>query len=287
VVGPNVGPTDGAVRGDGSGAWDHSTRKEFFEYYAGESESEATLQRFRSVMTTILRVRGDGRAPLPLDVADVGCGAGTQARLWAGEGHRVHGVDINGPLIDLARERSARDGMLISFEVGSATALPWSAGSMDVCVLPELLEHVGDWRACLAEADRVLRPGGLLYLSTTNLLCPQQQEFNLPLYSWYPAPLKRYCERLSVTTHPALANHAKYPAVHWFTFYGLRDHLAERGYHSLDRFDLIDTSRLSARGRAVVGAVRKFALLRFLGHVATPSTYLLAVKPAGIQGVRS
>src|SRR5262249_24928325 len=120
VVDSKVGPTGGGVRGDGRGAWDHSTRKEFFEYYAGESESEATLQRFRSVMTTILRVRGDGRAPQPLDVADVGCGAGTQARLWAGEGHRVHGVDINGPLIDLARERSARDGMLISFEVGTA-----------------------------------------------------------------------------------------------------------------------------------------------------------------------
>jgi 2-polyprenyl-3-methyl-5-hydroxy-6-metoxy-1,4-benzoquinol methylase len=55
---------------------------------------------------------------------------------------------------------------------------------MDVCLLPELLEHVADWQSCLNEAARVLRPGGLLYLSTTNVLCPRQQEFNLPLYSF-------------------------------------------------------------------------------------------------------
>ena len=76
---------------------------------------------------------------------------------------------------------------------------------MDVCLLPELLEHVADWQSCLKEAPRVLRSGGLLYLSTTNVLRPRQEEFNLPLYSWYPGPLKRYCERLAMTTRPALA----------------------------------------------------------------------------------
>ena len=146
--------------------------------------------------------------------------------------------------------------------------------------LPELLEHVADWQSCLNEAARVLRPGGLLYLSTTNVLCPRQQEFNLPLYSWYPAPLKRYCERLAVTTRPALAGYAKYPAVNWFSFYSLRGFLQPLGFRCLDRFDLIDTAGKSRLAQFIVTMLRRSSLLGFLGHVATPTTYLVAVKSA-------
>ncbi len=62
-----------------------------------------------------------------------------------------------------------------------------------------------------------MRPGGVLYLTTTSCLCPSQMEFRLPLYSWYPGFLKRRYERLAKTTRPELANFAIYPAVHWFS----------------------------------------------------------------------
>jgi 2-polyprenyl-3-methyl-5-hydroxy-6-metoxy-1,4-benzoquinol methylase len=259
-------------------SWDHSTHKDFYDYYAGESQSEATAQRFRGIQTAVLQVAArEGLGP-ELEVADIGCGAGTQSRMWAERGFRVHGVDVNEPLIRLAEKRAAEQGLDIKFEVGTATALPWGDRTMDVCLVPELLEHVTDWQSCVNEAVRVLRPGGLLYLSTTNVLCPKQQEFNLPLYSWYPGALKRYCERLAVTTRPAIANYAKYPAVHWFSFYGLREYLKPRGFDCLDRFDLIDPAGKSAPARMVIRLVRQVPLLRFLGHVATPSTYLVAVK---------
>jgi 2-polyprenyl-6-hydroxyphenyl methylase/3-demethylubiquinone-9 3-methyltransferase len=265
-------------------SWDHGTHQEFYEYYASASQSEATAQRFRGIQSTVLRVAAQTGMGARLDVADVGCGAGTQCRLWAELGHRVFGVDVNAPLIELARKRAGEQGLDIRFEVGSATALPWADARMDVCLVPELLEHVADWESCVREAARVVRPGGLLYLSTTNVLCPKQQEFNLPLYSWYPGPVKRYCERLAVTTHPAIANHAKYPAVNWFTFYGLRDYLRPLGFRSLDRFDLIDVAGKGGVARLVVGAVRALPPLRFLGHVATDSTYLVAVKSGASAG---
>jgi 2-polyprenyl-6-hydroxyphenyl methylase/3-demethylubiquinone-9 3-methyltransferase len=263
------------------GAWDHESHPDFYEYYAAESQSESTLHRFQAIQATVLRVAEQIGMKGQLDVADVGCGAGTQCRLWAERGHRVNGVDVNEPLIRLGEKRAHEQGLRIKFEVGTATALPWADRTMDVCLVPELLEHVADWRSCLNEAARVLRPGGLLYLSTTNVLCPKQQEFNLPLYSWYPKAIKRYCERLSVTTRPALANYAKYPAVHWFSFYGLRDYLRPLGFRSLDRFDLIDESGKGNLARAVVRLLRGVSLLRFLGHVVTPSTYLVAIKSPG------
>jgi hypothetical protein len=58
----------------------------------------------------------------------------------------------------------------------------------------------------------------------------------------------------------------------------LRDYLEPLGFGCLDRFDLIDESGKGALARTVVGLVRKVSFLRFLGHVATPSTYLVAVK---------
>lgn len=267
----------GAQGGNGD-AWDHTTHPDFYAYYAAESEGESTAQRFRGVRAAMLRVAARTGLSGSLDVADIGCGAGTQCRMWAELGHRVHGVDVNGPLIELGRQRAQEHGLDIAFEVGTATALPWGDESMDVCLVPELLEHVADWESCVKEAARVLRPGGLLYLSTTNVLCPRQQEFNLPLYSWYPAPVKRRCERLAVTTRPAIANYARYPAVHWFSFYGLRDYLRPLGFRCLDRFDMMDVEHKGRLAAVIVAMVRRVPVLRALGHVATPGTALIGVK---------
>jgi ubiquinone/menaquinone biosynthesis C-methylase UbiE len=260
--------------------WDHGTHPDFYAYYAKESQSESTLQRFRRIQAAVLRVAEKAGLSAQLDVADIGCGTGTQAQLWARLGHQVFGLDINEPLVQLAQKRAVEAKLVINFEVGSATVLPWPDRSMDVCLLPELLEHVADWRSCLLEAARVLRPGGLLYVSTTNVLCPRQEEFNLPLYSWYPSALKRYCERVAVTTRPEIANHAKYPAVNWFSFYSLRDFLGPLEFRCLDRFDLIATEGKSTAAQFVVGILRALPFVRFLGHVGTPSTYLIAVKRA-------
>jgi ubiquinone/menaquinone biosynthesis C-methylase UbiE len=273
-----VTPLSSTPEGSKATAWDHTTHPDLYDYYANESESESTVRRFKGVQGAVLRVAAANRMREPLDVADVGCGAGTQARLWSEHGHRVYGLDVNEPLIELARSRAKQSRLNVHFEVGTATALPWADASMDVCLLPELLEHVVDWQACLYEAARVLRPGGLLYVSTTNVLCPKQQEFDLPLYSWYPGPLKRYCERLAVTSWPRIANYAKYPAVNWFSFYRLQAFLKPLGFGCLDRFELMD---LTGRGKLLTIAshiVRGSRLMRFLGHVATPGTSLVAVK---------
>lgn len=259
--------------------WDHSSSEEFFDYYAAQSVSEESMQRFLAIRRSVLRMLGPAEQGRTLDVADVGCGAGTQCQLWAELGHRVHGLDVNGPLIELGRRRAKEAGADIEFTVGSATELPWPDASMDVCLVPELLEHVSEWEACLDEFSRILRPGGALYLSTTNKLCPIQQEFELPLYSWYPAPLKRHFERLSVTTRPELVNHAKYPAVNWFSFYSLRQELRRRGVtRCADRFDVIDLEGKGTIPRLIVRFIKGSPLTRWLGHVATPSTTLIAFK---------
>jgi 2-polyprenyl-6-hydroxyphenyl methylase/3-demethylubiquinone-9 3-methyltransferase len=260
-------------------AIDHSTHDQFYEYYANASQSEKSLQRFRSIRECVLRVaRKHGLKTAQLEVVDIGCGAGTHSLLWAELGHKVHGLDVNGPLLELARQRSSKQGYEIDFQIGTATKLPWSDRSTDICLMLELLEHVGGWKECLQECARILRPGGILFLTTSNKLCPLQQEFNLPLYSWYPRRLKRHFEKLAVTGRPDLVNFAKYPAVNWFSFFGLRATLARYGFKSLDRFDIMDLSHKGILFTLVMRSLRRIFLLRWLAHVATEGTILIAVK---------
>lgn len=268
----------GSVLEADSTVWDHSSHPEFFDYYARQSLTPQAQQRFRAIRDMIVRVDPSKDGRQSCDVVDIGCNAGTQCILWADLGHRVHGIDINSPLLNVARERAEKAGHRIDFLLGSAVSVPLADGSMDVCLAIELLEHVADWQSCMREFTRILRPGGILFLTTTNKLCPFQQEFELPLYSWYPGPLKRYCERLSGSTHPHLANYAKYPAVNWFTFYGLRGVLEQRGFESFDRFDIMDTAKKSPIIAAVVRLLRAAPMLRWLGHVGTSGTTVLAVK---------
>jgi len=260
-------------------AWDHSSNPDFFNYYARKSLSCETLERFTRVRDKALTLLAQANGPArTLEVVDIGCGAGTQCRLWAQSGHRVHGIDVNEALIEVAARRARQEHFDIAFKVGSATELPYDDGSMDVSLLTEILEHVTDWRTCLDEAARVLKPGGLLFLSTTNRLCPLQEAFSLPLYSWYPGVLKRHCERLAVSTRPEIANHATYPAVNWFTSSSLVAYLEKHGFRCRDRFDMIDSEQLGGLKKLLINGARAIPPLRFAGHVLTPGTVIVALK---------
>jgi 2-polyprenyl-3-methyl-5-hydroxy-6-metoxy-1,4-benzoquinol methylase len=251
----------------------------FTSFYAAASESTGALNRFNAIHDIVMQALGYERSHGPLDVADIGCNAGTQCRIWAAEGHRVFGLDINLSLLALARQRAEKQGLSIRFVVGSATDIPLPENAVDVCIAPELLEHVVDWRSCLREFARIVRPGGVLYLTTTNKLCPRQQEFDLPFYSWYPAFLKHHYERLSVTSRPELVAHATYPAVNWFTYFGLRRQLAGMGFSCMDRFDSMNVK--GNTGKMLVRAlIQRVPGARIIAHIFSPYTRVVAVKRA-------
>ncbi len=250
----------------------------FVQYYAAESLSAGTLERFKRVRDRALGLMKENGQTGPFDVIDIGCGAGTQALLWAELGHRVSGVDVNEALVAIARGRAAERHVAVRFDVGSATALPYADAGADVVLMPELLEHVPDWQQCLREAIRVMRPKGLLYLSTTNALCPRQQEYELPAYSWYPPSIKRRIERMAVTTHPHWVNHAKFPAVNWFTYFELAQWLRGAGLDPHDRFDVLARQPLGRMARVALGVIRALPAARWMAHVLTEGTTVWALR---------
>lgn len=258
--------------------FDHSTHQEFVDYYAKESLTDSSINRMKGIFNCIQRNLKSRGINQKLNIADIGCGTGGMSMMWAQEGHRVHGLDVNEALIEVARQRSKDVDLNIEFSLGSATSLPWENESMDVCIAPELLEHVVEWKACLTEFSRILKPGGVLFISTANKLCPKQQEFNLPFYSWYPSPLKHHFENLARTTRPDIAGYAKYPAVNWFSFYQLRQEFSEMGMESFDRFDIMDVDHRPAYQKFILNWIKRSSILRWLGHVGTPGLSMLAIK---------
>jgi 2-polyprenyl-6-hydroxyphenyl methylase/3-demethylubiquinone-9 3-methyltransferase len=258
---------------------DEEEADKFFEYYKEQSESKETYLRFVGIYNTIKRIRhANNLANTSLTIADIGCGAGTQSIIWAKDGHRVHGIDINERLIDLANKRAEGSQLEAEFIAGTATSLPWKNETMDVCLAPELLEHVPEWEKCLDEFDRILKKGGVLFITTSNRLCPKQNEFELPCYSWYPSKLKKYYEKLAVTTRPELVCHAEYPAVNWFSFFQLQKELKKKGYISFDRFDVMDTGKRALPIKIILAVIRTIKPIRFMAHVFTPYTTVYAIK---------
>jgi SAM-dependent methyltransferase len=87
---------------------------------------------------------------------DVGCGAGGPSALAASLGCRVHGLDASAELLEIARER-VPDG---DFRLGELLSLPWPDATFDYVTGFNSFQYATDPVAALAEARRVLRPGG-------------------------------------------------------------------------------------------------------------------------------
>ena len=77
----------------------------------------------------------------------------------------VTAFDLYPASVGRARVRCADLADRVTFRVGDATALPVGDASADLVVDFHALHHIPDWRAAVAEAARVLRPGGQLALT--------------------------------------------------------------------------------------------------------------------------
>ncbi|UNZ53652.1 glycosyltransferase [Agrobacterium tumefaciens] len=98
------------------------------------------------------------------DVLDIASGEGFGSALLAQKARSVVGVDISDEAVLHAQEKYKAGN--ISFKTGSCEAIPLPSASVDVVVSFETLEHIDAHELFLQEVKRVLRPGGVLVIST-------------------------------------------------------------------------------------------------------------------------
>ena len=102
-------------------------------------------------------------------VADVGCGGGLLSEALARAGADVVGIDLGPALIDVARLHLHESGLKVDYRVQSSAALATAEpASFDAVCCMELIEHVPDPAALVADLQAMLKPGGRLFLSTLN-----------------------------------------------------------------------------------------------------------------------
>jgi len=130
-----------------------------------------------------------------LRVLDLGCRTGALTQYYA-SGNDVTGVDVDSDALERAQERLGIETHWVDAE----DALPFEDGSFDVVVMGEVLEHLADPVAAVANVRRVLRPGGRFVGSVPNAfrlknrlrflrgLPPEHDPTHLQLFS--PAKLR-------------------------------------------------------------------------------------------------
>ena len=156
-------------------------REEFDRVTPATREDDVRLEEVRRLRKEDFAQHGDSRRQLvpgrswaawaralglllpPVDAADLGCGEGyltIEAARWA---RRVIAVDRSDEVLDRARRLASRRKLRnITWKRGDLERLPIRDESIDIALLSQTLHHVERPSAALAEAWRILRPGGRL-----------------------------------------------------------------------------------------------------------------------------
>lgn len=219
-------------------------------------------------------------------ILDLGCGLGRHAIYLAEKGFDSYGVDRNPDFIEVGATEAARRGIAVKLTTALAEELPYPDRWFDLCIANSMLEHVEDWKATLAQASRVLKPGGAVYISTANIVSPFQHEVRyMPFFPYLPGPVKRLVLRVIVDKAPALVHHSLTPAKNWFLPSGLRRHLVRklgfaRCYDLLDLLHVVEPPPRYRRLKPLLSwGARLPPVLRDVLYVGANGLVLLGIKP--------
>lgn len=109
-------------------------------------------------------------------VLDIASGEGYGSRWLAEEANRVYGVDIDEEAVSHASKKYTKSNL--SFHLGSCEAIPLEDASIDIAVSFETIEHHDKHEEMMLEIKRVLKPDGILIISSPNKFVHQDKNKN-------------------------------------------------------------------------------------------------------------
>ena len=146
--------------------------------YENDSQLSWTGERISSALTGEIQLEHIHRYLLAREYAedkevlDIACGEGFGSAILAKSARSVVGVDIAMEAVQHAAIRYQLDN--VRFRQGSCAAIPLDNDSVDLVVSFETIEHHDEHLAMMAEIKRVLRPPGVLIISS-----PDKKEYSV------------------------------------------------------------------------------------------------------------
>lgn len=133
-------------------------------HWFGRQDAFAFLEKDRDNRLRLQRVERFLARRHPGELLDVGCGDGRVGKRFAALGYRVSGLDAAPENVAAASAAGidARHG-------DAGEPLPFDSRRFDVVYAGEIIEHLFDTAAFVAELARVTRPGGTVIVTTPNL----------------------------------------------------------------------------------------------------------------------
>ncbi len=101
-----------------------------------------------------------------VEIAELGCGGGFLSNGLAQYGHRITGIDLSQESLQIAKKYDKTQS--VSYRLGDVLDCPMEDQSFDAVISFDVLEHVSDPRKLVAEAYRILKPGGIFIFHTFN-----------------------------------------------------------------------------------------------------------------------
>lgn len=141
-----------------------TTAQTYFQDHAADWDHIRSLHvAEHDVETAMLAAMGPG--PFKTFV-DLGTGTGRILELFAGRFERGIGLDVNNSMLSLARSRLVKSGLTnAQVRHGDLYALALADQSADGIVMHQVLHYLSEPQRALAEASRVLAPGGRLLIA--------------------------------------------------------------------------------------------------------------------------
>ncbi len=110
-------------------------------------------------------------------ILEIGCGTGYTATVLARRGNRITSIDLDPKLLDMAKKRAEKTGVTrkIIFKEADAENLPFENNTFDRAIAESVIIFT-DPRKTLAEAYRILKPGGILGINEYTRITPVSEK---------------------------------------------------------------------------------------------------------------